>query len=119
MNGLADCLENHSIPISKSLENLIQDSGNRRLTFINIHCPPFLSLSDFNLEFQSVFEFILSSPFELMIMDDFNIHTDTLNYASQKFQDLFSVFSIMHHLTFPLHDMPTEQRLHYKICFTV
>lgn len=92
-----------SNPTPKSFESLIAtlDTGNQYITFTNVYCPPFLSLSDFFLP-----DFISS---ELLIMSDFSMQSDTVNCASEKVQNLLSGFDhIFPFLSFLIHNMFTH-----------
>lgn len=70
------------------------DSGNRHPNFVNINNPPFFSLFDFLSEFQSLLEFLVLHPSELIVTGD---SIDIRNNVSQKLQDLLYSFDLIPH----------------------
>ena len=72
------------IPVPKSFEAILAvlDSGNKRVTFLNIYRPPSSSQSDFFSEFQNLLEILIALPSELILSGDFNFHMNTQNNFS-------------------------------------
>jgi hypothetical protein len=94
------------IPMPKSFEVLAAtlNSGNKQILFVNIYRPPSFSLADFLSEFQSLLEYLISSPSEIVIMGDFNIHVDVANHYSLAFLDMLEGFDMHQLITFPTHN---------------
>lgn len=72
---------------------------------LNIYRPPLLSKTTFISEFTSLLEDFISSPSELIITGDFNLHVDdpTAPYVAS-FLDLLDTFNLTQHISFPTHD---------------
>ena len=72
---------------------------------LNIYRPPALSKTTFISEFTSLLEGFISSPSELIITGDFNLHVDqpTAPYVAS-FLDLLDTFTLTQHISFPTHD---------------
>ena len=98
-----------SLPIFSSFESLcvrLTTTSKPSLSFIilTIYRPPSSSKSDFILEFSSLHEDLATSPSELIITGDFNVHVDQPNCSfSSSFLSLLDVFSLTQHVTFPTH----------------
>ena len=72
--------------------------------FLTIYRPPASSKSIFNSEFATLLEDLATSPSELIITGDFNIHVDQPSCpSSSPFLNLIDVFSLTQHITFPTH----------------
>ena len=82
------------------------DSGNKRINFLNFYRPPSLSFPQFLEEFQSILETFISSPGELIISGDLNIHVDnsTDNHSLQ-FSNLLASFDLKQHINVPTHHL--------------
>ena len=61
-------------------------------------------MTDFLSEFQSLLEYLISSPSEIVIMGDFNIHVDVANHCSLAFLDMLEGFDMRQLITFPTHN---------------
>ena len=82
------------------------DSGNKRISFLNFYRPPSSSFPLFLSEFQSILETFISSPGELIISGDFNIHVDNLTDShSAQFNNLLTSFDLTQHLNVPTHHL--------------
>lgn len=75
----------------------IPESGNQLFVFVNFYRPPFLLIADMFREFQSVLEFLISSPLNLLwrAISVYCLHMKTLNDASQKCLNFLSAFDIV------------------------
>ena len=79
--------------------------GNKQIIFINIYRPPSSSLVTFFQEFPALLEFFISSPSEIVITGNFNIHVDTDCTNSVSFSDsVLTPFALSQHVHFPIHD---------------
>lgn len=73
-------------------------------TLLTIYRPPGPSLSNFMTEFSAVLANLVTSPSELFICGDFNIHIDDCHSSSvASFIDLLNSFGLSQHITFPTH----------------
>ena len=71
---------------------------------INIYRPPSTSLSVFLPEFSTLLEDYVTTPSELIITGDFNLHVDQPNAPSvSSFLDLLDSFGLKQHVNFPTH----------------
>ncbi|MDW0252368.1 MAG: reverse transcriptase family protein, partial [Nitrososphaeraceae archaeon] len=97
------------LPNCSSFESLCircTTTAKPSLSFIllMIYRPPSSSKSDFISDFSSVLEDLATSPSELIITGDFNVHVDQPNCSfSSSFLNLLDVFSLTQHVTFPTH----------------
>mgnify|MGYP003547058831 FL=1 len=108
-----------TLPTPKSFELMTTKliCGNKQFILINIYRPPshtFINpitkepvskdlIQLFYEEFTSLLEHFISSPSELIITGDFNIHFDN-PHASTKFSDILSSFDLHQHVSFPTND---------------
>ena len=110
--GLAVIYRSHlkikrlSIPSFTSFESLCVQLtfSSSSYTFMNIYRPPSLSMPQFISDFSSLLEHFASSPSEIIISGDFNIHIDTplAPYVSS-FLTLLDTFDLQQHVNFPTH----------------
>ena len=85
---------------------LTTTSQTKPLSFIllTIYRPPSSSKATFVSEFATLLEDLATSPSELIITGDFNIHVDIPNCSSSSpFLSLLDAFSLNQHITFPTH----------------
>ena len=81
-------------------------SKTKPLSFIllTIYRPPSSSKSIFLSEFSTLLEDLATTPSELIITGDFNIHVDTPDCpSSSPFLNLLDAYSLKQHITFPTH----------------
>jgi hypothetical protein len=72
---------------------------------LNIYRPPSSSKSTFISEFTSLLEDFISSPSEIIITGDFNLHVnDSAAPYVSPFLDLLDTFNLTQHISFPTHD---------------
>ena len=79
-------------------------TGNKETIFLNIYRPPSSKISTFLQEFQNLLEIFVSSPSELIISGDFNIHADSDLTTSHNFSGILDNFHLTQHINFPTHD---------------
>jgi len=97
------------LPNCSSFESLCircTTTAKPSLSFIllMIYRPPSSSKSDFISDFSFVLEDLATSPSELIITGDFNVHVDQPNCSfASSFLNLLDVFSLTQHVTFPTH----------------
>ena len=85
------------------LVRLTQDS--KSYLFLTVYRPPSTSQSTFLSDFALLLENIASSPSDLTIMGDFNIHVDKPNdNFSSSFVSLLETFDPKQHISEPTHD---------------
>ena len=108
------------LPLPKSFEFMTSKltSGNKQFILINIYRPPTFTETDpttkmrttkdltslFFAEFQTLLEYFISSPSELIITGDFNIHTESNDAHTKTFSDILSSFDLHQHVSFPTND---------------
>ena len=81
-------------------------SGTKPFSFIllTVYRPPSSSKSIFLSEFTTLLEDLATSPSELIITGDFNIHVDLPNCpTASPFLNLLDIFSLRQYITFPTH----------------
>jgi hypothetical protein len=73
-------------------------------TFLTIYRPPSSSLSNFLSDFSSLLDGLVTSPSELIVTGDFNIHADCpTNPSTSAFLDILDSYSLTQHVDFPTH----------------
>jgi len=82
--------------------------SSKSYLFLTVYRPPFTSTSTSRAEFLSYFssllENIASTPSELFIMGDFNIHMDVANDGfAIAFSTLLDTFGLIQHISMPTH----------------
>jgi hypothetical protein len=94
-----------SFSISSSSNSTSASLSTAPYILLNIYRPPSASKPAFISEFTSLLEDIISSPSELIITGDFNLHVDNPSalYVAP-FLDLLDTFSLTQHIQFPTHD---------------
>ena len=95
---------NFPSPVSFELMTSKLTSGNKETIFLNIYRPPSSKISTVFDEFQNLFEFFVPLPSELIIIGDFNIHTDSDLTTPNKFSCILDNFHLKQHIHFPTHD---------------
>jgi hypothetical protein len=74
------------------------------LLILTLYRPPSSSIADFLSDFSSLLEDLATSPSELVITGDLNIHCDDLtNSYSASFLSLLNNFDLKQHVDFPTH----------------
>ena len=111
--GLALILRSHlkvstiSLPLFTSFESLCVrlTIASSSFTFLIIYRPPSPSTTTlFQAEFSTLLEDLISSPSELIITGDFNIHVDDPNSSSgSSFLSLLDTFGLSQLVSFPTH----------------
>ena len=71
---------------------------------IAVYRPPSTSFAEFINDFSSVIEVLILSPGKLIILGDFNIHTDIVNDRfTQHFLETLDSFNLKQHVSEPTH----------------
>ena len=74
-------------------------------TILGVYRPPSLSGANFIADFSSLLESLASSPSELIILGDFNIHVDVPSDSlASSFRCLLDSFSLSQHVVSPTHN---------------
>ena len=114
------------IPSFSSFESMcvrVSPSPTSPFSFILliVYRPPSLPKSAFISDFSTLLEDLATSPSEIIITGDFNIHVDQpTNHSSSPFLNLVDVFSLVQHITFPTHSSGhTLDLLLTRSCSTV
>ena len=95
------------LPTFKSFESLCLSLSVSNFTckLLIIYRPPQTSVATYLDEFSSLLSDLVSSPSELLISGDFNIHVDDASAAySQPFLSLLDSFDLHQHVNTPTHE---------------
>src|SRR5690349_14163302 len=78
--------------------------ASKSYLFLTVYRPPSMSKSSFISDFSSLLEDIASSPSDLIILGDFNIHLDSQDdHYSAAFSTTLEAFGLMQHISSPTH----------------
>lgn len=78
--------------------------ASKSYLFLTVYRPPSMSKSSFISDFSSLLEDIASSPSDLVIMGDFNIHLDSPDeHYSSTFSSTLEAFDLKQHISSPTH----------------
>jgi hypothetical protein len=93
-----------SIPVQSSFEAICGTikSGKSRFTLFNLYRPPG-SDKVFSNEIQEILSMLATSPQDLIITGDFNLHVDVPSKQTDLFLEILSSFDLQQHVNFPTH----------------
>lgn len=78
--------------------------SSHSFTLLTVYRPPSSSLATFISDFSSLLTDLASTPSELVICGDFNIHVDNRNAPGvTSFLNILSTFGLSQHINFPTH----------------
>ena len=94
-----------SLPVFTSFEALcVKLSCSSSFFILTIYRPPLSNINTFMSELSLLLEDFASSPSELLINGDFNIHVDnSLCSSASNFLTLLDTFGLTQHVSFPTH----------------
>ena len=94
-------------PITSSYESTLctfKSDRSKNLTVMIVYRPPSSSFATFLDEFSSYLESLITSPHEVLILGDFNLHyDDTAHHQTNRFKSLLMGFSLKQHVSEATH----------------